>query len=189
MGSSEYVMIFRNVWEITLIDCMAIGGFFALIIYDNSYSKIRIILFNKLLQWVNLIVILGLIYKGHRFFYFHNEIYSILFGILICNFAANDNRIFSMENKLTNFLGKISYGLYMYHSIVIVIVIKLLQNNGHINNYLLYPLVMIFTIILAFISYELLEKRFINKKIKFTKVISGDSARNSKNRLNVKRKQ
>lgn len=177
LGEGEYIMIFRETWEITVIDCMAIGGIFALIIYDESYARLREFVFNKIVQWITLLAVLLLIVKGYRFYYFHNDIYSILFGILICNFAANKNRIFSMENILSNYLGKISYGLYIYHSIAIVIGIKLLKNNGDINNYLLYPLIFALTIIFSAISYEFFEKRFIKRKINYSKIISGDSAK------------
>ncbi len=177
LGEGEYIMIFRETWEITVIDCMALGGIFALIIYDESYVKVREFIFNKIVQWLILVVVLVLIFKGYRFYYFHNDMYSILFGILICNFAANKNRIFSMENILSNYLGKISFGLYIYHSIAIVIAVKLLKNNGDINNYLLYPLIFVLTIIFSAISYEFFEKRFITRKINYSKIISGDSAK------------
>ena len=41
-----------------------------------------------------------------------------------------------MENSLTNFLGKISYGLYMFHPIAIVLAIKIAIYLNAINNYL-----------------------------------------------------
>ena len=91
------------------------------------------------------------------------------------NFAANPKRIFSMENKILNYLGKISYGLYMFHSIVIVVVIKICQHFNWSSNFIIYSLTFILLILVSSISYTFFEQYFINKKIKFTTVLSGDS--------------
>ena len=150
-----------------------------MIIYETSPFTlfIRKILFNKLFQWIILILTVSLIYLGIHFPYFQYEVYSVLFGILICNFAANKNRIFSMENSTTNFLGKISYGLYMFHPIAIVFSIKLLRKFHLLSNYILYPVILILVIVMSALSYEFFEKKFLNKKLKYSKLISGDSVK------------
>ena len=67
----------------------------------------------------------------------------------------------SFSNKL--FKGNdISYGVYIYHGIVVNIFVQL--SFIHRNNYLLY--VLLITYILAFISWKLIEKPFISKKAK-----------------------
>lgn len=177
--SGVYRDVFVQFWESMPIDCMAIGGLFALIIYETSPFTlfIRKILFNKLFQWIILILTVSLIYLGIHFPYFQYEVYSVLFGILICNFAANKNRIFSMENSTTNFLGKISYGLYMFHPIAIVFSIKLLRKFHLLSNYILYPVILILVIVMSALSYEFFEKKFLNKKLKYSKLISGDSVK------------
>ena len=108
--------IVENFWAMTPIDCMAIGGFFALLLYDNHklVSKIRTFLYLKKVQWFILILTIFLISIGYKLEGFYYEFYAILFGILILNFASNSDKIFSMENRVLNYLGKISYGLYMY---------------------------------------------------------------------------
>jgi peptidoglycan/LPS O-acetylase OafA/YrhL len=164
----------------TPIDCMAIGGIFALIAYENTklVNKIRAFLFLKSVQWVTLVITLYLIGTGFKIKEYHYEFYALFFGILIINLACNSNRIFSMENAFFNYLGKISYGLYMYHPIVIVSVIKIfLLFKIEDNLILLYTIVFAFTILLASLSYRYFESFFINKKKKFTEVISGESAK------------
>jgi len=177
--SGVYRDVFVQFWESMPIDCMAIGGLFALIIYETSPFTlfIRKILFNKLFQWIILILTVSLIYLGIHFPYFQYEVYSVLFGILICNFAANKNRIFSMENSTTNFLGKISYGLYMFHPIAVVFSIKLLRKFHLLSNYIFYPVILILVIVMSALSYEFFEKKFLNKKLKYSKLISGDSVK------------
>lgn len=161
------------------IDCMAIGGIFALIIYEKTkiVDKIKTFLFAKQVQWLVFIGTILLVVNNFHPFYLHEEIYSILFGILIINFAVNENRIFSMDYAILNYLGKISYGLYMYHLILVVFSIKILAYFGLFSNILLYPLVLILTILAASISYEYFELPFIRKKQKYSKVQSGENAK------------
>lgn len=164
----------------TPIDCMAIGGLFALVAFENTklVTRIRAFLFLKSVQWVTLIVTLYLIGTGFRIKDYQYEFYALFFGILILNFACNPKRIFSMENIVFNYLGKISYGLYMYHPIVIVFLIKFfLFFKIEDNLILLYSSVFILTVILSSISYKYFESVFINKKQKYTEVVSGESAK------------
>ena len=180
---SQIKEVFKGFWLSTPIDCMAIGGLFAFVIYDNSSIVLRIrkILFSKITQIiVFLITSVFILINFHLTFldkYFHFELYAILFGILISNFAANENRIFSLENRVSNYLGKISYGMYMYHPIIIVLCIKIGIMFNLLNNFVLYPLVFLLVIMISGLSYELYEKRFINKKAKYSKIISGESAK------------
>lgn len=174
---------FKSFWKSTPIDCMAIGSIFALIAYEKSpfVNKLQKILFNKVVQWTVLLVTVYLISIGFKLEDFHYEFYSILFGILIVNLACNKDRIFSLENKMFNYLGKISYGLYMFHPIVIMFSIKLCQILDFQSNYILYPLVFLLIISLSSLSYKYFEKFFIRKKIKYSNIISGDNTINKTN--------
>jgi peptidoglycan/LPS O-acetylase OafA/YrhL len=179
VSGSSTIKVISAFWGSTPIDCMAIGGLFALTIFEKTKftARIRALIFTKIAQWMTLILTATLIAFGVKIPIFHYEFYSVLFGILICNFAANDHRIFSMENKLFNYLGKISYGLYMYHPIVIVAVIKSLQYFGIITNYAIFPLVILLVVALSALSYEYFEKWFISLKSKYSKLVSGNEAK------------
>jgi peptidoglycan/LPS O-acetylase OafA/YrhL len=177
---SNATTFFNGYWESTPIDCMAIGGLFALIVYEKSSlaSKLKSILFNRWVQLAVLAITIASIGKGiYIYYYLYYEYYAILFGILIMNFACNPKRLFSLEYGWLNYLGKISYGLYMYHTIAIVCSIRFLQKLDLFNNYYLYPVSIAFAIIISSVSYEFFEKRFIRRKHKYSKVISGENAR------------
>lgn len=178
---SNFILLLNDFLSSMPIDCMAIGGFFALIVFEKTSltQKIRAVLFSKIVQISTLVITLTFLLKGYSIPFFRNEFYAILFGILICNLACNEKRLFSLENALTNYLGKISYGLYMFHPLLIVITIKLSLSLNSQNDYFIYPVVYILTIIAASLSFEFFEKFFINKKIKYTDVISGDSAKST----------
>lgn len=64
-----------------------------------------------------------------------------------------------------NYLGKISYGLYLYHAIVILVLSKFLSEPTGILTMLLYAIIMLFvTILLSTLSYEFMEKKFLRLK-------------------------
>jgi len=161
----------KRFWGVFNIDIMAIGGVASVLVYEKR--EILKVLFSKTTQYINLGVIVLLIAFGVHFPVFHFEIYGILFTILIMNLASNPDSIINLENKTLKYAGKISYGLYMYHALVIILVMKTLQKMDIYHDYLLYPLSVIFSILFATISYEFFEKQFLKLKKKFVVVDSG----------------
>lgn len=120
-------------------------------------------------------------FAGIQFPVLHKELYALLFGVIISNFAYNRHRIFSMENPVFNYLGKVSYGLYMFHPIAIVFTIRLMEKLHLASDLIFYPLVLAVVILMASLSYEFFEKRFIRMKVSYSKLISGDNAHNGDN--------
>ena len=114
--------------------------------------------------------------KGQNFTYLHYDIYALLFGIIIVNFAVNTKRLFSLENTWLNYLGQISYGIYMYHSILIVLSLKLIQKYD-LPFYLIYPLTLLLTVFLAGLSYRYFENKCLRYKASYSRIISGDSVK------------
>lgn len=164
-------------WNLFNVDCMAIGGIFALIHFRKKEALLKI-LYNKYLQWGVLIVALVSMFRGVYFsYFFFYEIYGVMFGILILNFATNPKPIFSLENKVTNYLGKISYGIYMYHCIAIIITLKSLMYFHLVNNVSIYAVTICLTILLSMLSYHFFEDKFIRLKSRFSNIISGDNAK------------
>ncbi len=161
----------RRFWGVFNIDIMAIGGVASVLVYEKR--DILKLLFTKTTQYVNLAIIILLIGLGVHFPILHFEIYGVLFTILIMNLASNPKSILNLENKTLKYAGKISYGLYMYHSLVILIVLKTLQKMDMYHDYLLYPLSVVFSVLLATLSYEFFEKQFLKLKKKFVIVDSG----------------
>ena len=94
-------------------------------------------------------------------------LHALFFIIVILNVSSNPSSFLKLENKLLNFLGRISYGIYMYHLIVIYFTIKLLEIYDTNSKLLLYTLSILLTCIVSYISYIIFEKRFLNLKDKF----------------------
>jgi peptidoglycan/LPS O-acetylase OafA/YrhL len=152
---------------------MAIGGFFAYI-HINKNEKWIQFFFNKYIQISAWVLALVLILNGVNFKLLQFEIYGLLFGVIIFNLALNTKSIFQFKNKITNYLGKISYGLYMYHPIAIIISIKLYMHFKIENTIMLYLVVYSLTVLMSYLSYNFFEKKFIAQKSKYSLFKSGD---------------
>lgn len=71
-------------------------------------------------------------------------------------------------NKPVRYLGKISYGLYCYHAVVLVAITKFLTYSGiTMPAIYIFLITLLFTIFVSALSYEYFEKRFIAKKALF----------------------
>ncbi|QKJ30852.1 acyltransferase [Mucilaginibacter mali] len=152
--------------DIFQIDCMMIGSLFGLLNFEN---KARQLLTGTFVQVAAYLLAIGFLSFGLNFGYFYWEIYGVLFGIIIFNLVNTDTSIISLEFKWMDYLGKISYSMYMLHVLVVNIVIRFISHNS----FIIYPLVFLFTIIISIASYELFEKRFLKYKSGFAKVQSG----------------
>ncbi len=105
-------------------------------------------------------------------FYYH-LLSMILFGLTLCAFAEKPIKL--LENKLLIYLGKISYGVYMYHAIMMQFVgFLFLKSNLHlkisnVNSIIIFNLlVLISTIITAHLSFKYFESYFLNLKNNLT---------------------
>jgi peptidoglycan/LPS O-acetylase OafA/YrhL len=159
------------------LTCMILGAIGAYFTHFQLNSKIVQFIFKPVFQGF-LYVLLSLM----LYFEFYQkglspEIYSLVFTLILMNLAKNPKTILSLENPVLDYLGKISYGLYMYHTIAVVISVKIAMNLNQ-SNWISYPLTLILTIIMAGLSYQYFEKPFLRLKDKFAVVKSGKKLNN-----------
>ncbi|NRB40204.1 MAG: acyltransferase [Pseudomonadales bacterium] len=157
------------------IDAFAIGGYFAL--YEESRSKnfTRAVIISAIgLGFLTSYLSTGyinILNAGYAPFmqdsYKYVWGYSVLNGVFALILLQTRDRKFCprlLETRFMQYMGEISYGLYVFHYPVIWLVSEYLNN---ISVLLLIPLSMFITIAISMLSYELMEKRFINLKDKF----------------------
>ena len=161
------------------IGCMAIGGIGAYYLYKLDMRILRPI-YSPSTQIVTLVVVMAMMLLGVEIPYITHEFYSVLFIIIILNLAANPKSLISFENKILDYLGKISYSIYMWHNVAIIIGFHIAraynpQLDNFLSNAIYYGVTFVFTLILSTASYELYEKQFLKFKHLFAKVQSGNS--------------
>jgi len=166
------------VWQSILLHtrfcCLGIGGIGACLYFENS--KIVIIAQNKIIEvlaWI--LVLLFLMNKIRVFSIVNNEIISVLVVILIFNQINNPKPIIPLENKVFDYLGKISFGLYVYNPLIIYFLsIFLLNDNnkGIVRSILFTTLTFCFVILVSHISHFYFENIFLRLKHKYLTVQS-----------------
>ena len=165
-------------------EAMALGGIGAGWVFYKHDWILRI-LYMRSIQWLAMaatpVIVLLTPVKLYIGIYL---LFSIPFLVIILNVATNPNCVYRLNNSVLNYLGKISYGIYMYHLICIAFVFHMLDAWMHfpdrlepIHNVMLYLFSIPITLAVSALSYHFLESPFIRKKRKFTTVISGDNAR------------
>ncbi len=164
------------------IGCMAIGGIGAYYLYTQKWAILKPI-FSSFAQIMSTGLVLGMMFFGVEIPYINHEFYSFLFIIIILNFAANPNCLASLENKVLDYLGKISYSIYMWHNIAIICGLHVAryfnpQLDDALSNTVYYGVTFILTFIFSALSYEYFEMKFLKYKHLFTKVQSGNLTKN-----------
>jgi peptidoglycan/LPS O-acetylase OafA/YrhL len=161
----------------TRISCMIIGGIGALCLYQQKWSWLNFI-YSKTHQWIQFgifLLILSNLLNSSLFHLVKNEILAINVMIIIVNIASNGKSLLTMENRVFDFLGKISYGLYVYHLLVAVVVIKFMmsmtlfsQMPYWVSGILILFFTTLISIVISHLSYRYFEKYFLKKKERFS---------------------
>jgi peptidoglycan/LPS O-acetylase OafA/YrhL len=87
----------------------------------------------------------------------------------MANYLFNEKTLFSfLNNKIIRYLGKVSFGIYIYGLIVLEIIIYKIILPYHINSLPVYILMVLSaSILIPIISYECLEKQILKLKKRF----------------------
>jgi peptidoglycan/LPS O-acetylase OafA/YrhL len=165
----------------TRFDMMAMGGIGALIIVNTNktVTKIKLLVSKPVIQL--LVITFFILYffnltSIYKIYFFENIFFGALTTLLLL-VLVNENSILNLEIQFTKTLGDISYGVYMYHSIVIFFTLKTLtltnlQQNTLLFNLILYPSVIILSSVTAYLSYHFIELRFLKLKEKYVVINS-----------------
>lgn len=159
--------------HINRFHCMLLGGLGAVLYYQNNTRFIDFCT-NKASQFIAwFIVLLTALNIFHIASVLDNEIISCVTVIIIIGQITQKNRIINLEQPILNFLGKISYGIYVIHPLIIFYSSKLLHGVSVSPVYyyfILYIGITLTTIVVAYISYTYFEKAFLKIKSKFSGV-------------------
>ena len=146
------------------------AGFCALYLEKNYFQK-SISLLRYPLYLIAFVYFTTNFFKNNLEPFYYQFFSFILFGLFIAVFVSKPLIFF--QNKWMVYLGKISYGLYMYHAIVLqfvgLIYLKFLSEFSLKNTtdiVLINLLVFVITITVAHFSYKYFESYFIKLKSK-----------------------
>ena len=166
----DFFAVFR--YEYLFIGC--IGGLF---INSSYFKKISPIIDKKIFYIINLLIILILSF----FSVFDKYTQSFVISIFFLSFIIlTVNNHFYFRSKIFDEMGKISYGIYMYHPFIMFLVFPVLEylktlifpiNRGG-GGAMIFILVMQYiltigiTLFISYFSYNYIEKKFLMLKEK-----------------------
>lgn len=179
-----WLMTLKNFLVMSKIESMSLGGLGAYFLFKKNNFVLNIV-YNPLTQIAAFLLLPFLLFFTHRMY--QDGVYlisSFSFLIIILNVASNKDTLIKLRHKAFNVLGRISFGIYMYHMMVIVFVLNLLKyfevpydGLEGIKGGFLYLVITALTLLIAYLSYTYFEVFFIKKKKAFTKVVSGEAVR------------
>ncbi len=163
----------------TRFGCLAIGGLGAYLFFNNS-SKFHYWFTKKPLEisaWLLLIIVA--FNKFHITSIIDHEIIAVVTLIIIINQICNPKKIINLENKVLDFLGKISFGLYVYNPLVIYLMAFIINpfeiENVLFKQVLIYITVVPVVILIAYLSFNYFEQLFLKLKYNYTIINSTSS--------------
>lgn len=163
--NANYYSFVQKFFSNTRFDNMAIGGVFGFL-YAKGRSWLSIFYERKILAIFYIVFPFIVWFCNIKFGVLTDAIYSLFFTFLIL--VAVSNPFYNIDSQMSRFLGRISYGIYMYHWIVIVLIFRLLKTfEITASNLIVYPVVFGVTILISWISFEKFEGYFLTLKRKF----------------------
>ena len=171
-------LVFEILEQLKYLGCIAVGCLTSVLFFERD-PVLRRVLFSLAAQVVVAAAVVGCIV--YTFYYTHDErsvdlrIYCFLFGVVILNAALNPRTIFRLEHPVLKFLGKISYGIYMYHMVCIGTVYGLVRRlpvGALAQNILLYVFSIALTIVVSWLSFTYFEAWFQRLRPRFQQLVT-----------------
>jgi peptidoglycan/LPS O-acetylase OafA/YrhL len=154
-------------------ECFLLGCVLGLGIYNHVLKKI-----DPLLLFATGVALLFVVfYLPPRQVISINQLFiypltAASFGFILYSVTFNENKFLQLffENPIIVYLGKISFGLYIFHRIVIDEITILFLKASPLLQALSIMLMFIITVAVSILSYEMFEKRFLKLKESFAVV-------------------
>lgn len=161
-----------------------VGAFAAISIHKNNAIVRYFTSLNRPQSFTFFLFVFVVLFTGYFIqsnFFASNEdmahnIVRILFtfyvGLFLIDQMVNKNKVLKLEKaSLFIYTGKISYGLYVYHGIVLTLGFLAYSKIGiKINTYLLSFIFFVINFLIAHISYQYFEKPFLKMKDRLRRI-------------------
>jgi peptidoglycan/LPS O-acetylase OafA/YrhL len=116
---------------------------------------------------VCMVIMFGLMLSGFEFPFFINEIFCTAFAIFMLYLVKDGKKYAILEHPFIVYLGKITYSVYLFHFMAIVVVMYFLerynvQQHGElVFDLLQYPLTWLLTFGFSALTHEYFEKKIL----------------------------
>lgn len=155
-----------------------IGALTAILAFKHQYflDKLKSLSRNKILfiyvTIFTFFILMPVLLENDFFIIIQRVLFSIFFSFIILEQTYCANSIIKVSRiRYFNFFGKLSYGLYCYHGIMITVVLQVneLFMESLIISLVLYPsLIFVSTLLVSYVSFRFYELKFLKLKYKFS---------------------
>jgi peptidoglycan/LPS O-acetylase OafA/YrhL len=156
------------------IDAFAIGGYFALYVKSRSnylvwLSILLVLMLGMITSWITTghfqwsQLGYGPFMKDSYKYVWGYTVVSLMFAYMLVHIRNKSFMPALFENRLLVYLGTISYGLYLFHFPTLWLVSLTMQGFSDVVQ---ASTTLLITVIISTISYEFMEKRFLQLKDK-----------------------
>lgn len=157
-----FYMLPTRIWE------LSIGGLAGLI----SVKKIKSFSWSRFLPLVGIFLIIGSYFLGSKSLGFSVLVPVIGTVLIILLCSPNDSVGKILSTKVFVFIGKISYSLYLWHWILILLFKNLNYQFQSVNSHILNAFIVVLTFIFSYLSYTFIECK-TRKNIHTPKMVLG----------------
>jgi peptidoglycan/LPS O-acetylase OafA/YrhL len=129
----------------------------------KSFAWLRKLLKGQSVPFVCIFAIVSVAAFSAPLLGYHRLIIHISMAALVGSLTMREDTAFhgALGNPIVVFIGRISYGMYVYHMIALHIGKIILGKLGILSQFPLLAIATLITILIAFISFEVLEKPFL----------------------------
>lgn len=157
-----------RLYELFPVEQMAVGGLGAAFIYLKKAHILKVI-YRPISLTVSAVLI-SYTSLNPLHFAFNSYIDAIMFCVIIMNVTHYKFIHRLLESRLFKYLGDISYGIYMWHTLIITVLLVVIVKFGLESwvDPILYVGSFIITVLVAHLSYQYFEKPFLRFKNYFS---------------------
>ena len=143
-----FYLLPSRIWE------LALGGLAGII----SFQGLKAHKFARTFPWIGLALIVFALFRGTNAFWFF--LLPVFGSILIIIFSSPEERVGKfLSHPWMVFCGKISYSLYLWHWVVIVLFKNLPYQLRGVNHHVVNAFILLIVFTLSVISYFFIENK------------------------------
>ncbi|MHC5353685.1 acyltransferase family protein [Myroides sp. LJL115] len=157
--------------SINKFDSMMIGGLVAILLFNKN--RIIDFLSNKYVQIGAWLILLSAVLNVFSFYnhVFEGMIITLVTSVIIIGQVNGNYKFFDLEKPWLDFLGILSFGIYVYHPLIIFLLQKskvLLIIESELMRFVsVFVVVTLLSILVSHLSYKYIESSFLKLKDKF----------------------
>ncbi|MCA0452412.1 MAG: acyltransferase [Chloroflexi bacterium] len=149
-------------------DCIAIGGLFACAYYFKH--PILKLIYHPVVSGLAVLVTVAVAILVHEAPHIpYTVVTTFAFAILILNVATNERFPLKLDHPWLEEAGNLSYGIYMLHTLVLLVFLHFTheQMSEPLYQFAIYPIIIVATVALSWLSYRYFESPFLRLKDTF----------------------